>query len=141
MSASYEILDNRRRCTQHGCVKSFAIGVSTNTWRKHTATHQNQISLLACVSTPNNSSMNEKLASILARLKLPLMTVEGYEFRTELVELFRTTTRACPYRQAITNNTHKVALPFLDRIITRLVEWNEPVTVASHGKMYFNRCA
>lgn len=61
------------------------------------------------------------------------MIVERPEFRTELFDLIRSTNRPCPYRQAIVTNTFKVASNYRDRIIKRLNEWNEPVTVALDG--------
>jgi hypothetical protein len=101
MSAAYKDVNDRKWCMHAGCATSYAKSVSTKTLKAHTATHHNQASLSATVASTNNKLLNEKLASILARLKLPFMIVERPEFRTELFDLIRSTTRPAPYRQAI----------------------------------------
>jgi hypothetical protein len=133
MAHAYRVDGMRRYCNMEGCTVSFNYKISTVKLKAHTSTHRNQALLRDAVRANSNATLNEQLASIIARLKLPPMIVDRPEFRIELFNLIRTTTRPCPYRHTIASNTLKVAAKYKDRIIKRLVEWNEPVTVAMDG--------
>jgi hypothetical protein len=123
------------QCTGPQCMQTYATTVSTTTLRKHTMTHYNQPSYIASArsSSANNSALNEKISDILARLRLPPMIVDRPEFRIDLVDLLRSTTKSVPCRQTVADHTVKLATKYRQRIVRRLVEWNEPVTITADG--------
>ena len=135
MASAYETKGDTRFCRYPGCIKTYAKSTSTTKLQKHTATHRNQSSIEQSVASNVNLTLNKQLASIIARLNIAPSIVDRPEFRTELFDLIRKSTRPCPYRHTVANHTLRVAAEYRERIVKRLNEWGDPVTIAMDGTM------